>query len=157
MNIFVLDKNPTIAAKQLCDKHVVKMILETAQMMCTIAHQNGYSDAPYKSTHAKHPCTVWASRSKENWNWLATHGLAMSEEYTLRYGRIHKSESAIKWCSSLPIEFSEKHLTPFAQAMPVQYKNNCPVTAYRAYYHGEKAHFAKWKNEVPLWWNESTH
>ena len=63
----------------------------------------------------------------------------MAEEYTRRYGREHKSEAVIRWCARLPMGFPEKGLTPFAQAMPEQYKNECAVTAYRAYYHGEKA------------------
>ena len=151
MNIFVVDEDPVVAAQQLCDKHVVKMILETAQMLCTVARDRGY-EAPYGASHAKHPCTLWAGKSAANWHWLITHGLAMSEEYTRRYGRVHKSEEVIKWCARLPIGFPTKELTPFAQAMPQQYRNPCAVTAYRAYYHGEKANFATWKSEVPQWW-----
>ena len=151
MNIFVVDEDPEVAARQLCDKHVVKMILETAQMLCTVALEHGFT-APYKKAHPKHPCTLWAGKSAANWTWLIDHGLAMSEEYTARYGRTHKSEAVIKWCRSLPIKFPASKLTPFAQAMPEQYKNECTVTAYRAYYHGEKAGFATWKSEVPKWW-----
>ena len=152
MNIFVVDEDPQVAARQLCDKHVVKMILDSAQMLCTVALEHGYEDVPYKKAHPKHPCTLWAGKSAENWQWLITHGLAMAEEYTRRYGRQHKSEAVIRWCARLPVGFPEKELTPFAQAMPEQYKNECAVTAYRAYYHGEKAGFATWKSEVPQWW-----
>jgi hypothetical protein len=152
MNIFVVDENPATAAQQLCDKHVVKMILETAQMLCTVAHEHGF-DAPYRKTHPKHPCTLWAGKTGDNWSWLLQHGLAMCAEYTRRYGRVHKSEEVIMWCARLPIQFAgARHLTPFAQAMPEQYRNPCAVTAYRAYYHGEKANFATWKSEVPQWW-----
>ena len=152
MNIFVVDTDPEKAARQLCDKHVVKMVLETAQMLCTVARQNGFDNAPYKKAHPKHPCTLWAGKSAANWPWLIDHGLAMCEEYTQRYGRTHKSEAVIRWCRNLPIRFPAEQLTPFAQAMPEQYKNECTVTAYRAYYHGEKAGFATWKSEVPKWW-----
>ena len=152
MNIFVVDTDPEVAACQLCDKHVVKMVLETAQMLCTVAHQNGFDKAPYKVAHPKHPCTLWAGKSAANWQWLIDHGLAMSEEYTRRYGRVHKSQAVIEWCARLPIKFSDKEQTPFAQAMPQQYKNPCAVTAYRAYYHGEKAAFATWKSDTPPWW-----
>ena len=152
MNIFVVDTDPEVAARQLCDKHVVKMVLETAQMLCTVAHQNGFDNAPYKVAHPKHPCTLWAGKSADNWAWLIKHGLAMCEEYTRRYGRVHKSQAVIEWCARLPIKFGAKKQTPFAQAMPPQYKNPCAVTAYRAYYHGEKAAFATWKSEVPKWW-----
>ena len=151
MNIFVVDQDPVTAARQLCDKHVVKMILETAQMLCTVAADQGY-ETPYRRTHAKHPCTLWAAKSVANWTWLLRHGLAMCAEYTRRYGRTHKSEEVIMWAAGLRMRFTESALTPFAQAMPPQYKNECAVTAYRAYYHGEKAHFATWKSEVPQWW-----
>ena len=77
MNIFVLHEQPDVAAQILCDKHVVKMILESAQMLCTVAHNHGY-DAPYRRTHPKHPCTLWAGKSQENWDWLISHALAMS-------------------------------------------------------------------------------
>jgi hypothetical protein len=152
MNIFVVDQNPVTAACQLCDKHVVKMILETAQMLCTVAANQGHANTPYRATHPKHPCTLWAAKSADNWSWLVQHGLAMCGEYTRRYGRTHKSEAVILWCARLTMGFPESGLTPFAQAMPEQYKNECAVTAYRAYYHGEKASFATWKSEVPQWW-----
>ena len=76
MNIFVLDKNPTKAANMLCDKHVVKMIVETAQMLCTTAHVNGHLSVPYKATHKNHPCTLWSNESSANWDWLVEHGEA---------------------------------------------------------------------------------
>ena len=72
MNIFVLHKDPKIAAQMACDKHVIKMILETAQMLCTAARTKG-AWAPYKQTHKKHPCTLWAAATKANWVWLTTH------------------------------------------------------------------------------------
>lgn len=151
MNIFVLDHDPEIAATMMCDKHVVKMILETAQMMCTVVASYGHN-TPYRPTHAKHPCTVWAGQSRSNWNWLVDHGMALCDEYTRRYGKVHKSQRIIEWCAMQHIDLPEIPQTPFAQAMPNQYKNECVVTAYRAYYHGEKAHFAKWSTQAPTWW-----
>jgi len=151
MNIFVLDESPSTSAQMQCDKHVVKMILETAQMLCTVAHSQGF-DAPYRATHKNHPCTVWTGQSKQNWNWLIEHGLALCEEYTGRYGKIHKSQQHIEWCRSLDIDLPQVGLLSFAQAMPSQYKNKCAVTAYRAYYRGEKATFATWKRNKPNWW-----
>ena len=158
MNIFVLHKNPMEAAQMACDKHVVKMILETAQMMCTIATTRGH-EVPYRTTHAKHPCTIWASESHANWEWLTDYGLALSAEYTKRYGKIHKSQAVIEQCRDFNINFVERGRTPFVQAMPVQYKQSCAVTAYRNYYRGEKASFAKWKNgTIPKWFNDNhTH
>ena len=151
MNIFVVHKDPQIAAQMLCDKHVVKMILETAQMLCTVVSHTG-AETPYRATHAKHPCTLWAAHSKANWEWLVAHGKAMCMEYTRRYGKLHKSQAVIEWCAGQNLVFPSLELSPFAQAMPAKYKNECVVTAYRAYYHGEKAKFATWKTEVPEWW-----
>ncbi len=151
MNIFAVDKDPKISAQQLCDKHVVKMILESAQMLCS-AYPNG--DAPYKRAFYNHPCTIWARESQENYEWLLTHAYAMCQEYTRRYGKVHKSIDAIEWCGKnyIKLRLPQKGLTKFAQAMPEQYKNKCSVTAYRSYYNGEKAGFAKWKKrETPKW------
>ena len=153
MNIFVLDKNPQIAATMACDKHVVKMILETAQMMCTVVSVHDLHP-PYRATHAKHPCTIWASESQANWQWLIDYGLALSAEYTERYGKVHKSQGVIEWCRDQNINLPSCGLTPFAQAMPPQYRNECVVTAYRGYYMGEKERIATWKYSLrPDWWN----
>ena len=150
MNIFVLHREPRIAATMMCDKHVVKMILETAQMMCTIVALQGH-ETPYRPTHARHPCTLWAAQSIANWNWLVEHGTALCDEYTKRYNKVHKSQHIIEWCAATHIDLPEIPQTPFAQAMPPQYRNECAVTAYRAYYMGEKARFATWKTETPAW------
>jgi len=151
MNIFVLHREPRIAATMMCDKHVVKMILETAQMMCTIVASQGH-ETPYRSTHARHPCTLWAAQSIANWNWLVEHGMALCDEYTKRYNKVHKSQYIIEWCASTHIDLPDIPQTPFAQAMPPQYRSECAVTAYRAYYMGEKARFATWKTQTPDWW-----
>ena len=151
MNIFVIDQDPKTAAQQLCDKHVVKMILESAQMLCS-AYPNG--DAPYKRAFYNHPCTIWARESQENYEWLLDHAYAMCQEYTRRYGKVHKSIYAIEWCGKnyVKLRLPQKGLTKFAQAMPEQYKNKCSITAYRSYYNGEKAGFATWKTrKSPKW------
>ena len=151
MNIFVVDKDPTTAAQQLCDKHVVKMILESAQMLCA-AYPKG--DAPYKRAFYKHPCTIWARESKDNYDWLLTHADEMCREYTYRYGKTHKSTDVIHWCAAnySKLGLSKQGLTPFAQAMPEEYKRVFAVTAYRAYYNGEKSYFAKWSGrDTPDW------
>ena len=79
MNIFILHLNPKKAALMTCDRHCVKMILETAQLLCTISHEYGF-DAPYGSTHEKHPCTLWIKESKQNWIWLQQYGIHLCEE-----------------------------------------------------------------------------
>ena len=153
MNIFVVDKNPVIAAQMLCDKHVVKMVLETAQMLCTVAHRHGYSKARYKKTHQHHPCTVWAGDSQSNYNWLTRHGLALCAEYTKRYEKRHKSQDIIEWCQR-NVTIPDQGLTPFKMAMPDKYKQSNITEAYRNYYRGEKAKIAKWKHGSPRWWKE---
>ena len=144
MNIFILAGTPEESATMQCDKHVVKMVLESAQILCSPFAAT--DKAPYKRTHYSHPCSVWARKSEANYSWLVSHALALCEEYTRRYGKRHKSQDVIEWCAlridELP--FSEEGLTPFAQAMPDQFKGSDPVVAYRAYYAQEKAYMATW-------------
>ena len=144
MNIFYLHHSPYLAAKVQYNKHVVKMILESAQMLCAV-YDNG--TAPYKRAFYNHPCTIWARETEQNYEWLLNHAYAMCQEYTRRYGKVHKSIYAIEWCGKNyhKLSLPRTGLTPFAQAMPEEYKNDCAVTAYRAYYNGEKAGFATWK------------
>jgi hypothetical protein len=144
MNIFVLDKDPIKAAQMLCDKHVVKMILESAQMLCTTHWQKG-GEALYKPTHTKHPCNLWLLESIKNYDWLLTHAIYLCYEYTNRYHKIHKSQPIIEWCCANKPDLPKRSRTPFAQAMPEKYKDKDAVKAYRQYYLGEKLHFAKWK------------
>ena len=99
MNIFYLDRSPLQAARFLCDKHVVKMVLETAQLACSVYHLSSTHkmDIPYKLTHGNHPCAKWARHSYMNFVWLLDHGFELSSEYTWRYGKIHKSERVFAW------------------------------------------------------------
>lgn len=152
MNIFILDEDPVQAAKDHCDKHVVKMILESGQMLCA-AHDP--SKAPWKRTHYNHPCTVWARSSKENYKWLAILGLELCAEYTRRYGRRHKSEDVLIWCAeNIPENLPDVPRTPFAIAIKdPKYHRSSAVESYRAYYIGEKIRFAKWNySKKPEWW-----
>ena len=149
MNIFVLDKNPHVAAMYACDKHVVKMILESAQMLCSV-HPEG--TAPYKRGFYNHPCTKWVRASSENYDWMIEHARALCTEYTRRYGKVHKSEKVIDWCDANRPELPDVGLTPFAQAMPEDYKNEDAVEAYRTYYRNDKRRFATWKDVDPPTW-----
>jgi Pyrimidine dimer DNA glycosylase len=154
VNIFAVDQDPDRAAVSLCDKHVVKMPLETAQMLCSVSWRFDVP-APYKQAYAKHPCTLWAGETLSNWTWLVEHGIALCAEYERRYNRKHASSHPIAHCALRGGRPSGSRLTPFAQAMPVQYKQaDDAVAAYRAYYLGEKASFACWKSPAspPEWW-----
>ena len=149
MNIFILDNDPKLSAQLQCDKHCVKMILESAQMLCSAFPQG---DAPYKRTHFNHPCSKWIRDSVDNYEWLLTHAYALMEEYLYRYGKIHKSLDAIAYCDDNyhKLNLPDIGLTEFAQAMPEEYKNKDAVKAYQTYYFNDKKHFAKWtKRDVP--------
>jgi hypothetical protein len=156
MNIFVLDQDPVVSAKSLCDKHVVKMTLETAQILSTV-HWILDGHGPYKPTHTKHPCVVWAAKTNANYIWLARHGLAIAEEYTERYKKTHKSHSVLRWANShLPANIINGSLTPFAIAINKEKYSHLicsdPVLSYRAFYKADKSSFATWKNNKPSWW-----
>lgn len=100
MNIFVTDPDPYVCANVLDDKRVVKMVLETAQLLSTAIHACG-GVGPYKVTHLNHPCSIWTRQSRANYDWLLQHFDALLMEYTDRYGKIHK-------CSAFQREFIDK-------------------------------------------------
>lgn len=155
MNIFVLDANPIIAAQLACDKHVVKMPLETAQMLCS-----AFPIAPYKKTHYNHPCTAWSRANISNYTWLIEYGLALCAEYTYRYNKTHKSEEVIKWCrdNSSQLNLPNNPLLPFVTCMPDEFiVLNDPITSYRQFYKLDKVRFAKWTNrDKPIWMKNSS-
>ena len=173
MNIFVLSEDPVKAAQMQCDKHVVKMVIEEGQILATthrvldgqIFLRKGkkkmvteycldWLDGSLpKATHVNHPCVKWARESSENYNWLYQHFVALLLEFEFRYGHEHSYEKYVDFLKNLPENISRKELTPFAQAMPEEYKNKNVVVAYRNYYLGEKLRFAKWnhKRETPNW------
>jgi hypothetical protein len=137
MNIFVLDRDPVKAAQFLKLGHLVKMPLESAQMLCTACHKLGLP-AQYKSAYPNHPCTVWVQKSTKNLHWLVTHSLEICRMYTLFYGKRHKSQDVIEECANSVKLIEDDRLTPFAQAMPDEYRNTDSVSAYRRYYLIEK-------------------
>jgi hypothetical protein len=154
MNVFLLDENPQINAKYHCDKHVVKMLLETAQLLCSVNHLCGDSEPPYKLSHKNHPCSIWCRASLSNYLYLCELGLELSKEYTFRYGKHHKSTDVIQWCLNNLPNIEDIGFTSPALAMPDQYKVDDFVQSYRNYYIGEKKGFATWKNrEIPYWFN----
>jgi len=154
MNIFVLDWDVKKCAQYHNDKHVVKMILETAQLLCGVHHMTPQvtPQVPYKLSHKNHPCAIWARKSLTNYLWLCELGLELSKEYTHRYGKRHKSQDVIEWCIENKPNISDGGFTEPARAMPEQYKVKSVVESYRNYYNGEKVSFSKWKNrQTPTW------
>lgn len=179
MNIFVVDSNPRQAARDLCDKHVVKMIVESAQMLSTAhrvidgkpytrlsrtgrrlkcwSHPNERMDLSLcLPTMVNHPCTKWVMENDQNYLWLHQHTVGLLDEYTVRYHKAHSMDELIHVMLKTPPQGIAKatSTTPFAQAMPDQYRvADDAVTAYRNYYAGEKRRFAVWKTaRVPQWW-----
>jgi len=178
MNIFILDENIDKCAEAHVDKHIVKMPLEAAQMLCTNhwinkylghiprklesdewavikeAKSNEVRDFPYLPTMHNHPCTIWARCSLDNYEWLFCYALALNDEYRYRYGKEHKSVHEV--ILNLPeYNIPSYGLTPFAQAMPEELKGENAVEAYRRFYHKDKATFAEWKfRNKPTWWLE---
>ena len=144
MNIFYLDKCPVKAAKYQYNKHVVKMILESAQMLCTAHHHyDENTTVPYKKAHYNHPSTIWTRSDRYNYMWLYDHMIALGDEYTRRYGKKHLSIVKCWWpLSRIPNGIPEKGFTQPPQAMPDEYKNDCSIKAYWNYYIGDKNHIA---------------
>mgnify|MGYP003640329346 FL=1 len=151
MNIFYLHSNPKVAASYFYDKHKVKMILESAQMLCTAHIALGNENVPYKKSHLNHPSSVWVRANNENYRWLYDHMLALGKEYTKRYNKTHLTITKCKDIlavapSSIPAgSFNEP-----PQCMPDEYKvENDSVSAYWNYYEQEKYKIAN-KNEQKI-------
>lgn len=158
MNIFYLDRDPVIAAQMQCDRHVVKMILESAQMLSTAhrvidgdyrADRGGF----YKMAHKNHPSTIWVRASSENYRWLWKHFDALLKEYTHRYGKHHATERLRNILFMPPLNIVHGvPLTDPPQCMPELCKGEDTVLAYQNYYIIEKSGFARWtKREIPAW------
>ena len=150
MNIFYLDKDPVKAAKVQYNKHVVKMILESAQMLCTAHHciMGDDADVPYKIAHKNHPSTIWARSDNHHYHWLYEHMIALGNEYTKRYGKTHLSITKCKEPLKLaPINIPHIKFTQPPQCMPDEYKDECSIQAYWNYYIGEKHIVANLKTE----------
>tara|TARA_B110000881_G_scaffold221500_1_gene251584 strand:+ start:3803 stop:4297 length:495 start_codon:yes stop_codon:yes gene_type:complete len=160
MNIFMLHENPDENVKLHCDKHVVKMILEYAQMLST-AHRvlDGDEKQPellYKATHKNHPCTKWCTAASANYLYLYHLFAKLCGEYTHRYGKVHLTQKKLSTILATPPDnmprTAKVDFVNMPQAMPDQYKDPSVVTAYRKYYKGEKFEIAKYtKRDIPDW------
>lgn len=157
MNIFAVAKSPRVSARQLPDKLVVKMPLESAQMLSTtlrvvLSDETCDTLGIYKEAWKNHPCTIWARTSRANFDWLVAHFETLCDEYTQRYGKVHASQRLLYAFKTYRVFIPQGKLTPFAQAMPEEYKNDNHIKAYQDYMVAEK-HYAKWKNiNRPTWW-----
>jgi hypothetical protein len=171
MNIFVLAEDAAESARMMCDKHVIKMILESCQLLSTAHHVLDGDELHVntgkrkyktyictkknicKATMINHPCTIWTRETRANYIWLWRHAYALCKEYTRRYKKVHAMEQMLMdELYDPPINIAKGKITPFAQAMPDQYKDTNAVVAYRKYYINEKVRFAKWKDSLPPEW-----
>jgi hypothetical protein len=178
MNIFYLDSDVKTCATYHNDKHVVKMILEYAQLLST-AHRmlDGaeYIDASsgrrikrwrlenesmenmlYKASHINHPSAIWVRQSNNNYNWLMCLFQDLLQEYTYRYGKIHATDRLVYWLRKPPANIPVGYFTQPTPAMPDEYKVPDSIQSYRNYYVGAKKTMAKWKNRpIPEWWSDT--
>jgi hypothetical protein len=171
MNIFAVDEDPIIAARALPDKLVVKMPIESVQMLAPWAFNThgaliSKPDGGHYGTkgYAHHPCTKWQYEDPANVAWLLLHAFGLCAAYTERYGKNHGILPALFQLAQLyeekhglPSEHFKSH-TPFPLAMPAQFKDESDrVGSYRRYMNEAKG-YAEWRyTEPPKWWNEELH
>ena len=156
MNIFALSSCPRKSAEMQCDKHIVKMILETGQILSTVHRQYGSDDDRlYKSTHTKHPSTLWAGACEINYDWLYQHFVALADEYMFRYGREHLTFTKLQdILFKAPRGMQIGTFTLPTPAMPDDCKIAGDVVAsYRKYYQTKQDKFKMvWtKRSIPNW------
>lgn len=160
MNVFVLHRDPVKCARAHCDKHVVKMILETAQLLSTAHHELSPARVPvgiYKSTHRNHPCAIWCRATSGNYQWLYELGVALCDEYTHRYGKVHKTAAVLAVLRKLPRGIQHGARTRWPLAMPDECKvSTSAVRSYRQYYREAKARILSYTNRQPPRWLRGT-
>ena len=158
MNIFFLHRDPQWAANSLCDKHIPKMLLESAQMLSTAVQENAGEQLEdlYKPAYSKHPMTKWVGSTFSNFQWTLENAVFISHEYCKRFNKLHKSSRILNaiYDNQYYKEIPDEQFTTPPQCMPDEYKDKDYVIAYRKYYMGAKAYFAKWERGVsaPEWW-----
>lgn len=141
MNIFYIHTNPVVSATAMSDKHVVKMILESAQLLSTAHHMldSEVKHLLYKPTHVNHPSNKWVRESAKHYKWLYEHFVALCEEYTKRFNKVHATETKLKeLLSSIPTRLQDNGFIEPPCAMPDLYKNGNSMLSYRSYYEAEK-------------------
>ena len=148
MNIFILDLDVKKCAQYHVDKHVVKMILETAQLLCGVHHVTGHDTGhvPYKLSHKNHPCAIWARESLTNYLYLCELGLELCNEYTYRYGKTHLTDTKLRvLLNEIPNNITLGSYSEPPQCMPEDVKvQNDSISAYHKYYANYKKGFAVW-------------
>ena len=154
MNIFYINTDPVVAARELADDHIRKMQIESAQMCCT-AHWETGNEAPYKRAHKNHPSTKWVRESIQHYDWVVEHGLEICSEFTKRYGKRHKTQDILEWLKSNKPNLPDNGFVAPPQCMPDEFKSSNTVEAYKKFYILDKVKVKKldWKklNNKPIW------
>ena len=167
MNLFYLHEEPEVSAKLHCDKHVVKMIIEYAQMLST-AHRmldgTQYTDASsgrriqrwkldnsnmdgvlYKASHINHPSAIWVRENAIQYQYMYDLFVELCDEYTFRYGKEHLTDTKLRQLlNQLPNNITLGVWREPPQCMPDDVKCESVIDAYHKYYKVYKKDFAKW-------------
>jgi hypothetical protein len=161
MNIFYVDPDPYLAAQILPDRHVVKMPVESVQMLVSALLRYNCDHGVltkagtiHKGGYPNHPCTIWTGNNKSNFSWLLAHGFGLCQEYTKRYGKVHFAEGQLETIKPLTKFIPEGEFTAPFLAMPDHLKGVDPVLAYRGYINAkvaEKPGIFVWKVKKPNW------
>jgi hypothetical protein len=179
MNLFWLHLDPATCAAMMCDKHVVKIILEACQLLWCAHHQtqvgvHWIDTVPptikiYKNTHTNHPVSIWVRKTVDNYLWTAQYAIELCIEYTLRYGKVHRCTPMAQWlfdhpppCNSTDVYAARTVLairdypfqcTPPPLAMDPECHRASLVESYRVYYIEKKSAIVSWKSPrtVPAW------
>jgi len=164
MNIFYIDECPVKAAQMQCNKHAAgKMVLESAQMLCTAHHEYGNHDVPYKVAHRNHPSTVWAGESHTNFVWLLTHAFACIHEAACRYNKDAWEYKVTAILDKVEIwadrtnchhNFPESGWTKPKLAMPDEFKGDDTVDSYRRYFRS-KPNVVYKRTHAPAWYYDA--
>lgn len=154
MNVFVLDTDLQKCAEYHTDKHIVKMITETCQLLSSAYYYTGEEAfAPYRKSHYNHPWAKWARASLNNWMWLAYFGICLYGEYKYRYQKnSHRAGDLILYMLRFPPNLESSTMTPMPLCMPDECKTTSVVESYRNYYRECKHHLFKWTGrDTPSW------
>jgi Pyrimidine dimer DNA glycosylase len=150
MNIFAVSTDPATCARALDNRRLVKMVLETGQLLSVGRAAHGLS-SPYKPTHANHPVAIWVRANRANLNWTFALLKALAAEFEFRFGKEHKTWLAFRHFGPDHVPEAGARRTPFQNsarnlAIGLDFSDIKPTTkAYRAYLK------AKWDAEAPSW------
>ena len=146
MNIFATSQCPIQCAQEMTNVHIVKMILESAQLLSTAHFVLDGIQVGYKPTHKNHPCAIWCRETSDNYRWLYGHFKALLDEFTFRTGKLHKSGEQLYTLRFLPENITRNIPTPFALCMPEEFARLGLFDQTKAYQAYLNVKFAEWRS-----------